>query len=182
MDTSFVELGLPPDLEEDSTSSNVRIAAIEESQRQFEERIGSQMQRMEQLLTTLITDKDQKPAVTFQATIPTAETPQKFKRRDSVDTRASLNSSKNIQSASKQPQTASGSQGNTSSNTDTASDRVKQYSSMTIQHPETFKVATPIQKISVQSVRNHIKFYCSVEFQVRLAVRKLGAKYWCFTD
>jgi hypothetical protein len=25
---------------------------------------------------------------------------------------------------------------------------------MTIQHPETFKVATPIQKITVQSVRN----------------------------
>ena len=75
MDTSLGELGLPPDLEGDSTSSNVRIAAIEESQRQFEERIGSQMQRMEQLLTTLITDKDQKPAVTFQATIPTAETP-----------------------------------------------------------------------------------------------------------
>ena len=85
MDTSFGELGLPPDLEEDSTSSNVRIAAIEESQRQFEERIGSQMQRMEQLLMTLIPDKDQKPAVTFQPTIPTAETPQKFKRRDSVD-------------------------------------------------------------------------------------------------
>ena len=58
MDTSFAELGLPPDLEEASTSSNLRIAAIEESQRQFEERIGSQMQRMEQLLTTLITNKD----------------------------------------------------------------------------------------------------------------------------
>jgi len=154
MDTSFGELGLPPDLEEDSTTSNERIAAIEESQRSFEERIGSQMQRMEQLLMTLITDKDQKPAVTFQPTIPTAETPQKFKRRDSVDTRTSLNSSKNIQSASKQPQTASGSQGNPPSNTDTASDRVEQYSSMTIQHPETFKVATPIQKITIQSVRN----------------------------
>ena len=59
MDTSFAELGLPPDLEEDSTSSNMRIASIEESQRQFEERLGSQMQRMEQLLMTLITDKDQ---------------------------------------------------------------------------------------------------------------------------
>ena len=95
MDTSFAEHGdLPPDLEEDSTSSNVRIAAIEESQRQFEERIGSQMQRMEQLLTTLITDKDQKPAVAFQPTLPTAETPKKFKRHDSVDTRTSLNSSK----------------------------------------------------------------------------------------
>ena len=138
MDTSFGALGLPPDPEGDSTSSNVRIAAIEESQRQFEERIGSQMQRMEQLLMTLIPDKDTKPAVTFQPTIPTAETPQKFSRRDSVDTRTSLNSSKNIQSASKQPQTASSLRGNTSSNTDTASDRVEQYSSMTIQHPETF--------------------------------------------
>ena len=88
MDTSFAEHGdLPPDFEEDSTSSNVRITVIDESQRQFEERIGSQMQRMEQLLTTLITDKDQKPAVAFQSTIPTAETPQKFRRRDSVDTR-----------------------------------------------------------------------------------------------
>ena len=74
-DISFGEPGLPPDLEEDSTSSNLRIAAIEESQKQFEERLGSQMQRMEQLLMTLITDKDQKPAVTFKPSIPTAETP-----------------------------------------------------------------------------------------------------------
>ena len=153
-DLSFGEPG-PPDLEEESTSSSLRIAAVEESQRQLAITLGSQMQRMEQLLMTLIPDKEQKkPAVAFHPSIPTAETPQNSKRRDSVDTRTSLNLSKNIQSASKQPQIASRSQGNSSPNTDTVSDRVEQYSSMTIQHPETFKVTTPIQKITVQSVRN----------------------------
>ena len=131
-----------------------RIAALQQGQQLLEERMSAQFQQIQSLLLTL-TSNQPKPEVSFHPNIDTTETPAKFNRRSSTDTRTSLNEARNFtQSATKLPRTAPGSEGNQQSDTKADIDRGNAYPSMTIQHPEQFQLQTPIAKITLQHIRN----------------------------
>ena len=143
-----------PRLDELSSHSNDgRILALQQGQAQLEERMSVQFQQIQTMLRNLTSPPT--PAVSSHPNMDTAETPARFNRRSSTDTRASLNDARNFhKSATKLPQTASGSEVNQSSHVRTQIGRDDFYSNMTIQHPEQFKLQAPISKITLQQIRN----------------------------
>ena len=154
MDHSFTGSDISAQQGEDFIHTNDgRIAALQQGQQLLEERMSAQFQQIHSLLMTLTNQP--KPEVSFHPNIDTTETPAKFNRRSSTDTRTSLNEARNFtQSATKLPRTASGSEVNQHSDIRADIDRGNVYPSMTIQHPEQFQLQTPIAKITLQHIRN----------------------------
>ena len=141
---------------EDLSANSIdgRIAALQEGQRILEQQMSLQFQSIRDLLSAQ--SSQPKPEVSFHQDTGTSETPAKFDRRNSMDTRASLNEARKFtQSATKLPRTAPGKQSNQQSDADMNSDRASSFTSMTIQHPEQFTLSSPLAKITVQNVRSH---------------------------
>ena len=141
-------------------STEGRFEQLQIRQRAFEQRIEQRFDEQFQALSRLITANNQPKPVEPSNNIRPPETPaltsKKAERRNSIDTRKSLNDVRRFDqpSATKFPQTASGESGFSPSNRRIGDDRVNNYPSMTIQHPEQFKLQSPIARITLQSIRN----------------------------
>ena len=153
MPDSIASGGSPPHLDS-SFGDDGRILELQRGQFRLEQRMEQQFQSIQSLLVNLTNQPA--PAVSSNPNIDTAATPQRFDRRNSLDTRTSLNEARNFtqQSATKLSKTASDSKVNTPSNVKAEIGRDNFFSSMTIQHPEQFKLQSQISKITLQQIRN----------------------------
>ena len=152
MSDSIASGGSPPHLDS-SFGDDGRFLALQQAQIQLEERMSARLQRFEALLINLTNQPA--PAVSSNPNIDTAATPQRFDRRNSLDTRTSLNEARNFtQQTATKPKTASDSKVNSPSNVKAEFGRDKLFPSMTIQHPERFKLQSQISKITLQQIRN----------------------------
>ena len=142
------------DLSHNSTDG--RFAQLESGQRILEQRLDEQFQSLRELITRNSQPKPEEPPHNIRSPETPAPASAKANRRNSFDTRKSLNDVRrfNQPSATKLPQTASEESSFPQSNSKVGDDRVNNYPAMTIQHPEQFKLQSPIAKITLQSIRN----------------------------
>ena len=137
-------------------STEGRLEQLRIEQRAMEQRFNEQFQALSRLITANSQPKPVEPSNNIRPPETPALASKKADRRSSIDTRKSLNDVRRFDqpSATKFPQTASEESGFSPSNKRIGDDRVNNYPSMTIQHPEQFKLQSPIAKITLQSIRN----------------------------